>query len=109
VDKGLRSYRDFDGERDLMTADSTVDEIVAAGGQALGFECDVTDPAAQVDVAKQVFDRRGSIDILLANAGGGSGTPSARLHRLSTPSSSGSWSNETSTARSSPALRWSRI
>jgi 3-oxoacyl-[acyl-carrier protein] reductase len=52
-----------------------VDEIVAAGGQALGFECDVTDPAAQADVAKQVFDRWGSVDILVANAGGGSGTP----------------------------------
>jgi NAD(P)-dependent dehydrogenase (short-subunit alcohol dehydrogenase family) len=103
VDKDLRSYRDSDGERDLMTADSTADEIVAADGQALGLECDVTDPGAQVDVAKQVFDRWGSIDILVANAGSGSGTPAT-----TTASSSGSWSNETSTARSSPALRWPR-
>ncbi|MEV6013108.1 SDR family NAD(P)-dependent oxidoreductase [Streptomyces sp. NPDC051976] len=75
VDKSLTSYREFQAEADLMTAESTVKEIENLGRRALGFELDVADRGALEDMAKAVFDTWGRIDILVANAGGGSGTP----------------------------------
>ena len=71
TDLNLKSYTEFEAEAKAMTADSTVDEIVAAGGQAIGIEMDVRD-RAQVDaMAKRVMDEWGSADILVCNAGGG--------------------------------------
>ena len=43
VDLDLRSYREFDAETKDMTAESTVTEIEASGGSALGIELDVRD------------------------------------------------------------------
>ena len=43
VDLDLRSYREFDAEAKDMTAESTVAEIEASGGSALGIELDVRD------------------------------------------------------------------
>ena len=73
-DLDLKSYRDFEGEAKAMTADSTVDEIRNAGGDALGFEFDASDRSkvfAMVEDVKRVWGR---IDILVANAGGGRGS-----------------------------------
>ena len=44
ADLNLRSYEEFEAEAKDMTADSTVAEIEAAGGTALGIEVDVTRP-----------------------------------------------------------------
>src|SRR5271170_4058885 len=53
ADLNLRSYGEFEAEAKDMTADSTVAEIEASGGTALGIE----------------------VDVRVANAGGGRGRP----------------------------------
>jgi 3-oxoacyl-[acyl-carrier protein] reductase len=75
VDKNLTSYKDYQAEADLMTAENTVEEVKNLGRRSLAFELDVADRSAQEAMAKAVFDAWGRIDILVANAGGGSGTP----------------------------------
>jgi len=46
ADLNLRSYEEFEAEAKDMTADSTVAEIEASGGVALGIEVDVRDHEA---------------------------------------------------------------
>lgn len=75
VDQNLHSYNEFEVETRAMTADSTVEEITRSGGESMGFELDVTNRDAVVAMSEEVLDTWGSIDILVANAGGGSGTP----------------------------------
>jgi 3-oxoacyl-[acyl-carrier protein] reductase len=75
TDVNLRSYEEFAGEARSMTAASTVDEINAAGGEAIGLEFDVGDRAAVFDMAETVRRTWGRIDVLVTNAGGGRGTP----------------------------------
>lgn len=50
-------------------AASVVETIAAAGGAAHAVRFDVGDPAATRDALKEVVDRQGRIDILVANAG----------------------------------------
>lgn len=47
----------------------TVDELVAAGHQALGCVADITDKQAVENMCKEVANRFGGIDILVNNAG----------------------------------------
>jgi 3-oxoacyl-[acyl-carrier protein] reductase len=75
ADLDLHSYREFEAEAKAMTADSTVAEIAAAGGSALGIEVDVRDREAVEAMAARVEREWGRIDILVANAGGGRGRP----------------------------------
>jgi 3-oxoacyl-[acyl-carrier protein] reductase len=74
VDKDLTSYNEFEAEKAAMTAASTVEEITNLGGRSLGFELDVTDRGALVDMTEAVVGEWGRLDILIANAGGGSGS-----------------------------------
>ena len=75
TDLDLKSYAEFEAEAKAMTADSTVDEINAGGGEAIGIEMDVRDEASVQAMVKQGVDKWGRIDILVANAGGGRGRP----------------------------------
>lgn len=75
ADLSLKSYEEFDTERRDMTGASTVAEIEADGGQALGIELDVADREAVEAMAEQVVAAWGRVDILVANAGGGRGRP----------------------------------
>ena len=50
-------------------AQAVVDEIVAAGGQALANGASVTDPAAVAAMVQQAVDAWGRVDILVNNAG----------------------------------------
>ena len=75
TDLDLKSYAEFEAEARAMTADSTVDEIKAMGGEALGFEFDVGERDAVFAMAEGVAKAWGRIDILVANAGGGRGKP----------------------------------
>jgi 3-oxoacyl-[acyl-carrier protein] reductase len=75
ADLNLKSYEEFEAERRDMTADSTVAEIEAAGGSAIGIQLDVTDRDAVEAMAARVMQEWGRIDILVANAGGGRGRP----------------------------------
>ena len=56
ADLNLRSYEEFEAEAKDMTADSTVAEIEAAGGAAMGIELDVRDHEA---VEAMVAGRQG--------------------------------------------------
>jgi NAD(P)-dependent dehydrogenase (short-subunit alcohol dehydrogenase family) len=58
-----------------MTADSTVAEIEAAGGIALGIEMDVRDREVVEAMVGRVLQEWGRVDVLVANAGGGRGRP----------------------------------
>jgi NAD(P)-dependent dehydrogenase (short-subunit alcohol dehydrogenase family) len=54
---------------DLAAAKATVDEIVAAGGQAIAEHVDVTDLAQTVALVERVVQRFERIDVLFNNAG----------------------------------------
>jgi len=56
---------DIDGGR----AAKVVDEIVAAGGKAEPYAVDVADPDAVETMASEVFERHGSVELLVNNAG----------------------------------------
>jgi 3-oxoacyl-[acyl-carrier protein] reductase len=73
VDIDLRSYAQFAAEAALMTADSTDEEIRLHGGDALGIEADVGNLEAMRAAADEVVRRWGRIDVVVCNAGGGSG------------------------------------
>lgn len=74
-DLNLKSYAEFEGEAKVMTADSTVEEIKAGGGQSIGFEFDIADRDAVFAMVDGVTGEWGRVDILVANAGGGRGRP----------------------------------
>jgi 3-oxoacyl-[acyl-carrier protein] reductase len=69
ADLNLHSYEEFAAEAKDMTADSTVAEIQAAGGQALGIELDVTDR----DSPRSSRNGAGSMCSLPTPAAGGGG------------------------------------
>ena len=48
---------------------NTCAEIIAAGGEAWAFECDVSDEARVNEVVASVLDAWGKIDVLVNNAG----------------------------------------
>ena len=75
ADLNLHSYEEFEAEAKDMTADSTVAEIEASGGIALGIEVDVRDHGAVEAMVAQVVQEWGRVDVLVANAGGGPGRP----------------------------------
>src|ERR1700745_2394137 len=75
ADLNLRSYEEFEAEAKDMTAESTVAEIEAAGGTALGIEVDVRDHEAVGAMVARVVQEWGRVDVLVANAGGGGGRP----------------------------------
>ena len=75
TDLNLRSYEEFEAEAKAMTGDSTVDEIIAGGGDSIGIEMNVTDESAVQAMVQKVMDTWGRIDILVCNAGGGRGRP----------------------------------
>jgi len=74
-DLNLKSYSEYDGEARVMTADTTVDEIKAGGGESLGFEFDISDRDVVFAMVDEVAKAWGRVDVLVANAGGGRGTP----------------------------------
>lgn len=49
--------------------DEVVSQIIAAGGQAIGFTVNVTDKASIAAMVKGVIDKHGRIDVLVNNAG----------------------------------------
>ncbi len=74
--RNLHSYLDYEAEAALMTADTTVDECLALGVQAIGIEADFTKKEAVFSAIETIEKKFGSIDICVCNAGGGVGAPS---------------------------------
>src|SRR5437868_2200525 len=62
ADLNLRSYEEFEAEAKDMTADSTVAEIEAAGGTAIGIEVDVRDHEAVEAMVARVVQEWGRVD-----------------------------------------------
>lgn len=73
-DADLHSYAAFEREADAMTADTTMDEIKALGRRSIGEQVDVTDAQAMRDAISHIKDEWGKLEIVVCNAGGGSGT-----------------------------------
>lgn len=73
ADVDLSAYEEYEREREWMEADSVEAEIERHGVEALGIEVDVTDSAAVEAMAETVADEFGTIDVAVANAGGGVG------------------------------------
>lgn len=73
-DADLHSYNAFEHEADAMTADTTVDEIVALGRRSIGIQVDVTDAEAMREAVNSVASEWGRVEIAVCNAGGGSGS-----------------------------------
>ena len=57
----------YNGSKDR--ADAVVEEIKAAGGDAVSFQCDVADFSACEAMIKELIETYGHIDILVNNAG----------------------------------------
>ncbi len=74
-DLNLKSYEEFQAEAADMTGETTVEEIRARGGEALGFEFDVADRDAVFRMVDEIKGAWGRVDVLVANAGGGRGKP----------------------------------
>jgi len=73
VDRDLRSHAEFVGETSTMTAETTVEELTAAGVKARGYAVDLTDEAATADAFRAIAADFGAIHGVAVNAGGGSG------------------------------------
>ncbi|MCC7363658.1 MAG: SDR family oxidoreductase [Dehalococcoidia bacterium] len=75
LDVNLQSFDEFDAEKALMTADSTMDEVRAIGRRSIGVAADVGDRAALEAAINEVLGQWGRLDIVVCNAGGGLGAP----------------------------------
>src|SRR3989440_8019991 len=75
ADLNLRAYEEVEDEAKDRTADTTVAEIEASGGAAIGIEVDARDHAAVEAMVARVVQEWGRVDVLVANAGGGRGRP----------------------------------
>lgn len=73
ADIDLHSYERYDRERELIDGDTTADEVRRFGVGSLAIDCDVTEPDSVARMVRTVIDRWGRIDVLVCNAGGGSG------------------------------------
>lgn len=73
IDIDLKSYEAFAGEKALLTAGTTMDEIKAMGVRSCGEAADVSDRNALVAAVEKISQELGDISICVCNAGGGSG------------------------------------
>lgn len=75
IDIDLKSYKAFEGEAKLMTAETTMDEVRALGVKSAGAEADITNREQVFAAVKKIEEELGPIDIVVCNAGGGMGAP----------------------------------
>src|SRR6478752_834538 len=67
-------------KNDAASADSTVKEVLAAGGDAVAIQADIADPEAVQNLVSCAVDRFGSIDVLVANAAASAFKPLSEIH-----------------------------
>lgn len=75
IDINFESFKDFEGERELLTAENVIEELRALGVDAAGAAADITDRNQVYAAVEQISAELGDISILVANAGGGMGPP----------------------------------
>lgn len=71
IDRNLRGAEVYEFERSLLTADTVMAECEALGVRAMGLEADLTNRAAAEKAIAEVATKMGRLDIVVANAGGG--------------------------------------
>lgn len=71
IDRNLRGAEVYEFERSLLTADTVMAECEALGVRAMGLEADLTNRAAAEKAIAEVAAKMGRLDIVVANAGGG--------------------------------------
>ena len=71
IDRNLRGADVYEFERSLLTADSVMAECEALGVRAMGLEADLTNRAAAEQAINDIVAKMGRLDIVVANAGGG--------------------------------------
>ena len=77
IDVNLHSYQDFKEEAITEGADTVLDELRALGVKAAGAEANVADRDEIFTAIKNLADELGDFDIVICNAGGGSGAMTA--------------------------------
>lgn len=75
LDLDLQSYREYEIEQEAMTASLTSEEIRLMDRRSLEVAADVSDAESVQKAIDEVEREWQRIDILVCNAGGGSGTP----------------------------------
>lgn len=73
ADIDLSSYREYEQEREQVEAESVEAEIERRGVRSLGITADVTDRDDVIEMVEQVVETFGSLDVVVTNAGGGTG------------------------------------
>lgn len=73
ADIDLSSYQEYEQEQEQVDAERVEAEIEQRGVRSLGITADVTDRHDVTSMVDQVVENLGSLDILVTNAGGGTG------------------------------------
>ena len=71
IDRNLRAADVYEFERATLTADTVMAECQALGVRSIGLEVDLTDRKAAENAVEEVVRQMGRLDIVVANAGGG--------------------------------------
>lgn len=74
IDINLKSYEDFDAEKVLLTAETVMDEVQALGVKSVGAVADISKTEQVREAVDQVIAELGPLDVVVCNAGGGSGS-----------------------------------
>jgi len=72
-DIDLRSFEDYEEEQREMTGETVLEEVEGKGVDGMATEMDVTNPKAVNEFVDSVANAFGSVDVVVANAGGGDG------------------------------------
>lgn len=73
IDIDLKAYQHFEREQLSGDFETVVDEIKSFGVNSIGVEADISNELEVVNAVNKIRAEIGDIDILIANAGGGSG------------------------------------
>jgi 3-oxoacyl-[acyl-carrier protein] reductase len=73
IDINLKAHQLFEREKLNGNFETVVDEIKSLGIPAVGVEADIGDEDSVLEAFRKIVEELGEVDILIANAGGGSG------------------------------------
>jgi len=73
ADVDLESFDEYEREREQVSAAGVEAEIADRGVDSLGVRTDVTDPEQVERMVETVVEEFGSVDVVVADAGGGVG------------------------------------